>query len=165
MAPDDAEMQIQGFFVVFSCTLKCTSLKRYKLLKGKISMTWLSLMLAGEIGLAGAAGAVARYLLGYAIAKHTRISFPYGTLVINVSGALLIGFILALATRHVLSSTSQVILATGFLGGYTTFSTMSWEGVQLAREGNRLQSLLYLGGNVLPGLLAAALGMVLGGWT
>jgi fluoride ion exporter CrcB/FEX len=42
---------------------------------------------------------------------------------------------------------------------------MSWEGVQLAREGNRLQSLLYLGGNVLPGLLAAALGMVLGGWT
>jgi CrcB protein len=130
----------------------------------KTSMTWLSLMLAGEIGLAGAAGAVARYLLGYTIAKHTRISFPSGTLVINVSGALLIGFILALTTRHVLSSTSQAILATGFLGGYTTFSTMSWEGVQLAREGNRLQSLLYLGGNVLPGLLAAELGMVLGGW-
>lgn len=127
-------------------------------------MAWFSLLLAGEIGVAGAAGAVARYLLGYAIARRSKSSFPINTLIINVSGALLIGFIFALTAKRLLSSNAQSILATGFLGGYTTFSTMSWEGVQLARGGGRARSLLYLGGNVVPGLLAAALGLLLGGW-
>ena len=127
-------------------------------------MTWFALLLAGEIGLAGALGAVARYLLGYVIAQRSKSTFPMGTLIINVSGALLIGFIFALTTKRLISSSAQSILATGFLGGYTTFSTMSWEGVQLARGGNRARSLLYLGGNIVPGLLAAALGLALGGW-
>ncbi len=127
-------------------------------------MTWFSLLLAGEVGVAGALGAVARYLLGYAIARRSKSSFPVNTLIINVSGALLIGFIFALTTKQFLSSSAQSILATGFLGGYTTFSTMAWESVQLTRSGSRTRSLLYLGGNVVPGLLAAALGVLLGGW-
>ncbi len=88
--------------------------------------------------------------------------FPFGTLFINVSGALLIGLLVGLTGRHLLSSGLQTVLATGFLGGYTTFSTMAWEGVQLARGGSTRRSLLYLGANVVSGLLAAALGLWLG---
>jgi CrcB protein len=127
-------------------------------------MTSISLLVVGAVGLAGALGAVARYLLGRFIGEQISSSFPLGTLVINVSGALLIGFIFALTTKKLISPTAQAILATGFLGGYTTFSTMSWDGVQLLRGGSRRQGLLYLGGNIVPGLLAAALGLLLGGW-
>lgn len=127
-------------------------------------MTWASIGLAGAVGLAGATGAVARYLLGRFIGERISPSFPLGTLIINVSGAFLIGLMLALTTKKFISPLTQSILATGFLGGYTTFSTMWWEAVQLSRGGSRRQSLLYLGGNVAPGLLAVALGLLLGGW-
>ncbi len=125
-------------------------------------MTLQPFFLAGLVGLAGALGAVARYLLGRLIAERTRTLFPWGTLLINVSGAFLIGLLLGLTTRKVLNTQAQTILATGFLGGYTTFSTMSWESVQLIRGGNLRQSVLYLTANVVPGLLAAALGIALG---
>jgi CrcB protein len=62
-----------------------------------------------------------------------------------------------------MNTQTQTILATGFLGGYTTFSTMSWEGVQLLKSGNGRQSALYLTASYVPGLLAAALGLALGG--
>lgn len=127
-------------------------------------MTWTSILLPGAIGLAGAVGAVARYLLGQYIAKRTALTFPPGTLIINVSGAFLIGLTFALGIKHTLTSTAQSVLATGFLGGYTTFSTMSWESVQLMREISPARSLLYLAGNVIPGLLAVALGIALGRW-
>ncbi|MGH2506657.1 MAG: FluC/FEX family fluoride channel, partial [Ktedonobacteraceae bacterium] len=76
---------------------------------------------------------------------------------------LLIGVISGLTTHHLLSVREQTVLATGFLGGYTTFSTMSWEGIQLLRGGNLRQCLWYLGGTASAGLLAAALGLKLGG--
>jgi CrcB protein len=126
-------------------------------------MTWTSFGLAVGTGLAGATGAVVRYGLGRLIAGRLRSSFPLGTLLINVSGALLIGLLFALTAKKVLSPALQLILATGFLGGYTTFSTLSWEGVQLLRGRSYGQGLLYLGGNILPGLLAAACGLLLGG--
>ncbi len=119
--------------------------------------------LAG-IGLAGSLGALARYLLGRFIAGRAGAEFPFGTLLINVTGAFVIGLLFALTARKLLSLAWQTVLATGFLGGYTTFSTMSWEGVQLARGGSSRLSLLYFGGNLLSGLLAAALGLALGRW-
>ncbi len=119
--------------------------------------------LAG-IGLAGSLGALARYLLGRFIAGRAGAEFPFGTLLINVTGAFVIGLLFALTARKLLSPAWQTVLATGFLGGYTTFSTMSWEGVQLARGGSSRLSLLYFGGNLLSGLLAAALGLALGRW-
>ncbi len=119
--------------------------------------------LAG-IGLAGSLGALARYLLGRFIAGRAGAEFPFGTLLINVTGAFVIGLLFALTARKLLSPAWQTVLATGFLGGYTTFSTMSWEGVQLARGGSSRLSLLYFGGNLLAGLLAAALGLALGRW-
>lgn len=118
----------------------------------------------GAVGLAGSVGAVCRYLLGRFIAERAGAEFPFGTLLINVTGAFLIALLFALATRKMLSPAWQTVLATGFLGGYTTFSTMSWEGVQLARGGSSRLGLLYFGGNLLFGLLAALLGLALGGW-
>ena len=105
-------------------------------------MTITSLVLAGVVGLAGALGAIARYVLGRFIAEWVGSQFPLGTLLINVTGAF----------------------AIGFLGGYTTFGTMSWEGVQLARGGSTRLSVLYLAGNVAVGLFAAVLGLVVGRW-
>jgi CrcB protein len=117
----------------------------------------------GLVGSAGALGALARYLVGRLMAERARSTFPWATLLINVTGAFLIGLLSGLTTAHVVTTALQTVLATGFLGGYTTFSTMSWEAVQLLREGSRRQGLLYLGGTFIPGLLAACLGLWIGG--
>ena len=122
----------------------------------------IPLILAGSLGLAGALGALARYLVGRFIAERIGSQFPLGTLLINVTGAFVIGLLSGLVGHKLMSPVTQTILATGFLGGYTTFSTMSWEGVQLARGGSTGSSALYLGGNLVLGLLGAALGLLLG---
>ena len=126
-------------------------------------MAFETFFLAGLVGLAGAAGALARYLLGRLVAERAKTIFPWGTLIINVSGAFLIGLLFGLTGQKRISTQMQTILATGFLGGYTTFSTMSWEGVQLMKGSNLRQSAFYLAANFVPGLLAAALGIALGG--
>jgi CrcB protein len=127
-------------------------------------MTLTSFSLVLLVGLAGALGALSRYALGRVVAARVRSPFPVGTFCINLSGAFVIGLLFALASRKIISPTLQVTLATGFLGGYTTFSTMNWEGLQLARGGSTVRSLLYLGGSALLGLLAATAGLLLGGW-
>jgi CrcB protein len=118
----------------------------------------------GMVGGAGALGALVRYFIGRAFARRASATFPWATLVINVSGSFLIGLIAGLTSQHVVSPLAQTVLATGFLGGYTTFSTMSWEAVSLFQRGRRFLGMIYLGGNVAPGLLAALLGLLLGGW-
>ena len=126
-------------------------------------MSLVALGWTGLVGLAGACGALARYLIGRFVLARTASTFPWSTLLINVTGAFLIGLLSGLTTRRVLAPAMQTVLATGFLGGYTTFSTMSWEGVQLLRGGSMRRCVFYLGGNLIPGLLAAALGVFLGG--
>lgn len=126
-------------------------------------MNFEAFFLSGLLALAGGAGALARYLLGHLIVQRTKTLFPWGTLFINVSGAFLIGLLLGLNGRNVINMQTQTILATGFLGGYTTFSTMNWESIQLITSGNARQSVLYLAGSFVPGLLAVALGLGLGG--
>jgi fluoride exporter len=126
-------------------------------------MMGLSLIRLVLIGLAGAAGALTRYLLGRFVAERVSSQLPVGTFIINISGAFLIGLIAGLVGQKVISTAMQLVLATGFLGGYTTFSTMHWEGVQLIRGGSTSRGLLYLGGTFLLGVPLAALGMVLGG--
>lgn len=121
--------------------------------------TWLLTM---GVGLAGAAGALLRFLLGRFFLERLGPKFPFGTLFINITGAFVIGIFSALVTRKLLAPAVQSIVATGFLGGYTTFSTMSWEGVQLARGGVARLSFFYLGGTVALGLLAAVGGLALG---
>ena len=100
-------------------------------------MNPVSLLLVGGVGIAGALGAVTRYLIGRAIAERAGSQFPLGTLLINASGSFVIGLLFALAGRRALSPAWQTVLATGFLGGYTTFSTMSWEGCNSRAEAAR----------------------------
>jgi len=127
-------------------------------------VTLSTIALTGMVGMAGALGALSRYLLGRFIAERAASRIPQGTLIINITGAFVIGLLFALADHKLIASTLQIILATGFLGGYTTFSTMSWETSQLARGGATRLSILYLGGSMLLGLAAASLGLLMGGW-
>jgi fluoride exporter len=122
------------------------------------------LLQLGAIGIAGALGALSRYVLGRFIAERAGAEFPLGTLFINVTGAFFIGLLFALACHKIISPALQTVFATGFLGGYTTFSTMNWEGVQLARGGSTRMSLIYLVGSMALGLLAATLGLAVGWW-
>ena len=121
-----------------------------------------SVFVTTMIGVAGACGALSRYLLSRFVAEHLRSRFPLGTLFINVSGAFLIGVVFMTTSRHLLSPTLQAVLATGFLGGYTTFSTMSWEIIQLVRSSQARASFMYIGSTVVPGLVAVVLGFALG---
>lgn len=125
-------------------------------------MAMASVLLLGEIGLAGAIGAVVRYILGRFVAERTGSPFPLGTLLINVTGAFLIAFVFALTAKKLITPALQSVLATGFLGGYTTFSTMNWEGTQLARGGSNTQSMLYFGSTFVLGISAGILGLVIG---
>lgn len=125
-----------------------------------LSLSSLLLLLA--VGIAGSLGAISRYLVGRFFAERVSAQFPLGTLIINLSGAFVIGLLFSLAGHRIISVAVQTTLATGFLGGYTTFSTMSWEGVQLARGGSTARSMLYLGGSAVLGLLAASAGLLVG---
>jgi CrcB protein len=88
------------------------------------------------ISIGAVLGANLRYLLGGWIADRAGASFPWATLVINASGSLVIGLVLTLLTERIVApSWVRPMIAIGFLGSYTTFSTFSWETLALARDG------------------------------
>ena len=114
------------------------------------------------IAIGAALGANARYAVGLWAAGRLGTGFPYGTLIVNVTGSLLLGFVLTLTTeRLALSPESRLLLGVGFLGSYTTFSSYTVEGIGLFRESGLWPGLLYVGGNVLLGLAFAGLGIYL----
>ncbi|HXU13118.1 MAG TPA: fluoride efflux transporter CrcB [Candidatus Binatia bacterium] len=92
------------------------------------------------VGFGGFLGSIARYLAGGAVHRLAEGSaFPYGTLFVNVTGCLAIGFLAALSeARGVLSPEARVFLMVGVLGGYTTFSSFGYETLQLVRGGEML---------------------------
>jgi CrcB protein len=116
-------------------------------------------MLALAVALAAGIGAVARYLLDQLVQHHTRGEFPYGTLLINVSGSLLLGVSTGLAMHHGLPEDAALVIGTGFAGGYTTLSTWAWETLALAEAGELLQAALNALGSFAIGLAAAAAGL------
>lgn len=104
-------------------------------------------------------GANARYLLGGWIADRWGASFPVGTLVINVTGSFLIGVVLTLVTeRFIAPAWVRPLIAIGFLGSYTTFSTFSYETLALARDG----SWIAAGANIVLSVVASLVGVYLG---
>ena len=113
------------------------------------------------IGLGGAIGAICRYLLSRYFAERYGAGFPYGTLFINVSGSFILGLFNGLATRQILGNDEwRWLVAVGFLGGYTTFSTSSYETLSLFRQGDR-RGWWNLLGSPLLGVVAAGLGFFL----
>ncbi len=114
------------------------------------------------VALGGALGAVSRY--GLAAWINTRFGpSPLGIFVVNVSGAFLIGFLMALTEERVsVSPDIRRFLTVGILGGYTTFSTWMYETHQLAEAGDITRAILNIGGSLLAGLLAVWLGVMAG---
>lgn len=113
--------------------------------------------------LAGGIGAALRFFVDGLVGDHVRSSFPLGTSVINVTGSLALGLLIGLTLSHVASSELQAILGTGLLGGYTTFSTASVETVRLAHERRYRAALVNGVGMLILCVLAAALGLWIGG--
>ena len=110
---------------------------------------------------AGGGGAVARFLLDRAVVDRTRGVFPWGTLVINVTGTLLLGLITGLALHHGLSKSAKIVLGTGFCGAYTTFSTFTFETVRLIEEGALTEAARNVTATMVACSAAAALGLAL----
>ena len=118
-------------------------------------------MLILGIAIAGAVGAPARYLLDGYVQARARDGIPLGTLVINVTGSLVLGFLTGLAHYHAFPATPKTVLGTGFCGAYTTFSTFTYETVRLAEEHEMPSAVKYVIASVLLPALAAAAGMAL----
>lgn len=110
----------------------------------------------------GGTGALARYVAGVAIMSRFGGRFPIGTMAINVSGSFLIGLLMTLLTERVdMHPNWRLALVTGFLGGYTTFSTFEWETLSAVRDGGRWIAAANVLGSVVFGYMAVWLGAVL----
>jgi fluoride exporter len=117
------------------------------------------------IGLGGFMGANARYLLQLWAANRWGANFPYGTLLVNVSGCAAIGFLMTLLTGRLAAPPEvRLFVVVGFLGGFTTFSSFAYETARLAAPGGWWAAGLNFLGNTVLGLVAVVLGMLLAQW-
>jgi CrcB protein len=113
------------------------------------------------IAVGGGIGAVSRYLVSNWFLQVLGPGFPWGTLTINVTGSFVIGVVLQMAAdRPDFSPYLRLFLATGILGGYTTFSTFAYETLSLGSTNRIVPALLYSVGSVVVGVAAAILGVV-----
>jgi CrcB protein len=113
------------------------------------------------IGFGGFIGSICRYYSQQFVAKFVT-SFPYGTLLVNIAGCFLVGLVFGFANKgNVLSPEWRMFLATGFCGGFTTFSTFSYESTQLINNSEYLSLALYILASVIIGILATFMGIAL----
>jgi fluoride exporter len=113
------------------------------------------------VAVAAFAGAVCRYLVDVAVQHRRQAVFPLGTLTVNLTGSLALGFLVGLGLYHGLDDTVHTVLGIGFVGTYTTFSTFAYETVRLLEDGSTLEALANAGASSAFGLAAAAAGLVL----
>jgi len=116
------------------------------------------------VALGSAVGGASRYALSMFIQQRASSTFPIGTLIVNVTGSLVLGFVL----RYALGSPSvsaevRALLTTGFCGGYTTFSTFSYDAMTLIEDGDYRRAAIYIGASVLVSLVAIFLGIAVAG--
>ena len=107
---------------------------------------------------AGACGAPLRYVVDTKMSDRVDAVFPYGTLVVNVTGSFLLGVLTGLLLDHGLGSSEQLVIGTGLLGAYTTFSTFTVESLALLQGGETGAAVRNVTGSVIVGALAAAAG-------
>ena len=114
------------------------------------------------VSLAGSLGAVTRFLVDSRIrAKYNQV-FPWATLVINISGSFILGIAVGILLKHKGFTTVEAIVGAGFCGGYTTFSTASFETVRLLERKQYSAAISYAAGGLVLAGLAATIGLVIG---
>lgn len=112
------------------------------------------------VGLGGALGAMARFAVGRIF---TWSAFPVGTLIINISGSLFLGWFLTVAgDRIMVSDYFRLAVAVGFVGAYTTFSSYMFESDRMMQDGLGLRAIFYIVGSILLGLVAVRAGIMIG---
>jgi CrcB protein len=115
------------------------------------------------IGVAGALGAIARYGLEGLVSRRSGFAFPWGTFVVNVSGAFALGLVFTVLTeRYMFAPWLRSTMTIGFLGAYTTFSTLSLETFRLFEDRAYLLAVANSAGSIAAGLLAVYAGIVVG---
>lgn len=119
------------------------------------------IVLVAYVAIGGAIGTAARYLLTLAIQERAAGGFPIATLLINVSGSILLGFLMRYGLEGSTASPEvRLMLTTGFCGGYTTFSTFSYETARLLEGGEWQRGFAY----VLASVVVCLGGMFIGFW-
>ena len=113
------------------------------------------------IGIGSFIGGIGRYLITLFVQNKFLSTFPYGTFAVNVIGCFLIGVIYALSDRGNLNVEWKLFLATGVLGGFTTFSSFSNESLSMMRDGQYLNAFAYVSLSVILGLAATFIGISL----
>jgi fluoride exporter len=115
------------------------------------------------IAVGGALGSIARYWVGSSIAGRMGIKFPYGTLIVNLTACVIIGFSMTyLSRRAELSPAWRFLIPVGFIGAYSTFSTYEWETLTSLRAGAFAIAAVYAIGSLILGLIAVWGGSLLG---
>jgi len=115
------------------------------------------------ISIGAVLGANLRYWVGDWAAQRFGSGFPYGTMLVNLTGSFLLGLLVSLTFEHfIIDPRLRILLTIGFLGSYTTFSTFAYESVTLITQGQWGLGLFNLLGSTLLGVLFAALGIWLG---
>jgi len=118
-------------------------------------------MLMIGVIVAGMIGAPSRYLVERAITGRRAGEWPLGTLLVNVSGSLILGVLTGLALYHAFPATPKTILGTGFCGAYTTFSAFAYETFRLADDGDTRGALGYVAASLVLPTVAAGVGLAL----
>lgn len=116
-------------------------------------------MLTFAVAVAAGVGAVARYVLDQVVQHRTAGTFPAGTLLVNLTGSLLLGLTVGFGVHHGLATTPTVVIGIGFAGGYTTFSTWVWESLALTESRQLAEAVTNVVGSFAAGLLVAAAGL------
>jgi fluoride exporter len=107
-------------------------------------------------------GGVARYLSQQFVQKHYPSSIPFGTMAVNIIGCFIIGMVYGVGEKgEVLSPEMRILLATGFCGGFTTFSSFAFENMKLMQDGEYFYMAFYVAASVVLGFLAVYLGALL----